>query len=134
MSSLLRGSISAPPGQPERYRTSSSWWLVCALIGCGEAEQTLDKPGGWFDGDWMMGPNTFEPRRFVDVTSEAGIDYEHAPDYLLCGSCAPSQVMTGGAAAADYDADGFVDLFVTRLDAPDILYRNRGDGTFEDVT
>lgn len=134
MSSLLRGSISASPGQLERYRTSSSWWLVCALIGCGEAEQTLDKPGGWFDGDWMMGPNTFEPRRFVDVTSEAGIDYEHAPDYLLCGSCAPSQVMTGGAAAADYDADGFVDLFVTRLDAPDILYRNRGDGTFEDVT
>lgn len=30
--------------------------------------------------------------------------------------------------------DGFDDLYVTRLDRPDILYRNRGDGTFEDVT
>jgi hypothetical protein len=42
--------------------------------------------------------------------------------------------MTGGAAAADVDGDGWTDLFVTRLDAPDILFRNRGDGRFEDVT
>jgi len=42
--------------------------------------------------------------------------------------------MTGGAAARDYDGDGWVDLYVTRLDAPDLLFRNRGDGTFEDVT
>ena len=42
--------------------------------------------------------------------------------------------MSGGAAAGDFDEDGNVDLFVTRLDAPDILYRNTGDGMFEDVT
>ena len=33
---------------------------------------------------------------------------------------------------ADVDGDGDLDLFVTRLDAPDILFRNNGDGTFED--
>ena len=38
-----------------------------------------------------------------------------------------------GAAAADYDNDGFVDLYVTGYSA-NSLYRNRGDGTFEDVT
>ena len=38
-----------------------------------------------------------------------------------------------GAAAADYDNDGWVDLFVTGLTS-NTLYRNRGDGTFEDVT
>jgi hypothetical protein len=38
-----------------------------------------------------------------------------------------------GAAAVDYDNDGFVDLFVTGVNR-NILYRNRGDGTFEDVT
>ncbi len=73
-------------------------------------------------------------RTFVDVTREAGIDYEHAPDSVLCGGCLPAQVMTGGAAAGDFDQDGYTDLFVTRLDAPDILYRNLGDGSFEDVT
>jgi hypothetical protein len=38
-----------------------------------------------------------------------------------------------GVAAADFDNDGFVDLYVTALGA-NTLYRNRGDGTFEDVT
>jgi tetratricopeptide (TPR) repeat protein len=38
-----------------------------------------------------------------------------------------------GVAVADYDNDGHSDLFVTRLRSY-ALYRNRGDGTFEDVT
>ncbi|HEV3470205.1 MAG TPA: CRTAC1 family protein [Pyrinomonadaceae bacterium] len=38
-----------------------------------------------------------------------------------------------GAAAGDYDGDGWQDLFVTNY-GPDILYRNNGDGTFTDVT
>ena len=85
---------------------------------------------------------------FVDVTAESGIDYVqyHLKPQGAClldggiGSssgrgryCAPER-MSGGAAAADYDNDGLVDLFVTRLDAPDILYRNTGDGRFEDRT
>jgi hypothetical protein len=42
--------------------------------------------------------------------------------------------MTGGAAAADFDRDGWVDLYVTRRDDFDLLFRNMGDGTFQDVT
>ena len=42
--------------------------------------------------------------------------------------------MSGGAAAGDLDNDGYVDLYVTRLDAPDILFRNTGSGKFEDVS
>jgi hypothetical protein len=38
-----------------------------------------------------------------------------------------------GVAAGDYDNDGRPDLFVTGV-RENILYRNRGDGTFEDVT
>ena len=85
---------------------------------------------------------------FVDVTASSGISYVqyHLKPHgscLLDGGigassgrgqyCAPER-MSGGAAAADYDNDGLVDLFVTRLDAPDILYRNVGHGKFEDRT
>ncbi len=38
-----------------------------------------------------------------------------------------------GVAAGDFDGDGHVDLYVTRLGA-NALLRNRGDGTFDDVT
>jgi hypothetical protein len=55
--------------------------------------------------------------RFVDVTDKAGVP---GTDFGVAGT------------AADYDGDGDLDLFVTQL-GPDVLYRNRGDGTFEDV-
>ena len=38
-----------------------------------------------------------------------------------------------GAATGDFDRDGFVDLFVTKLGGA-TLYRNNGNGTFSDVT
>ena len=38
-----------------------------------------------------------------------------------------------GAVAADYDRDGDIDLYVCNW-GPNVLLRNRGDGTFEDVT
>ena len=38
-----------------------------------------------------------------------------------------------GCAIGDYDNDGHDDLFVTGLNQT-VLYHNRGDGTFEDVT
>jgi hypothetical protein len=40
---------------------------------------------------------------------------------------------TGGAAAADFDNDGWVDIFATRLNSRPLLYRNLGNGTFQDV-
>ncbi len=67
---------------------------------------------------------------FNDVTAAAGLDYIQCVAPCL----GPPTPMTGGAAAGDFDNDGFVDLYVTRGDAADILYRNNGDGTFTDVT
>lgn len=113
-----------------------AWLPFAGSFGCGRTEQLEDEApdraaghtAGWHH------PDLPDHRQFVDVTLEAGIDYEHAPDYLLCGGCVPPQVMTGGAAASDYDDDGWVDLFVTRLDGPNLLYHNEGDGRFRDVS
>lgn len=55
---------------------------------------------------------------FTDVTAKSGLS---GTGYSM------------GVAAADYDNDGWVDLFVTGVRG-NTLYRNRGDGTFEDVT
>jgi len=38
-----------------------------------------------------------------------------------------------GVAAADYDSDGFTDLFISNY-GNDVLYRNNGDGTWTNVT
>jgi hypothetical protein len=56
--------------------------------------------------------------QFTDVTAESGI---HADGYGM------------GAATGDYDNDGWIDLYVTNF-GPNVMLRNRGDGTFEDVT
>jgi hypothetical protein len=55
---------------------------------------------------------------FSDVTEKAGLQGE---GYGM------------GVAAADYDNDGFTDLYVTAV-GRNILYHNNGDGTFTDVT
>lgn len=47
--------------------------------------------------------------------------------------CLP-EIMTGGAAVGDVDGDGLDDIYYTRWDARDALFRAKGDGTFEDVT
>jgi hypothetical protein len=78
-------------------------------------------------------PEVTAEESFVDVTGDAGIDYIQWAPPAGWVKLTP-QVMTGGAAVADYDNDGWSDLLVTRYRDTDILFRNRGDGTFENVS
>src|SRR5256714_1099061 len=56
---------------------------------------------------------------FEDVTEKSGIG---------------KRIGRGMSVAfADYDNDGFTDIFVTNDNMPNFLFRNRGDGTFEEV-
>ncbi|MGH9368689.1 MAG: CRTAC1 family protein [Thermoanaerobaculia bacterium] len=57
--------------------------------------------------------------RFENVTKKTGV--ENANQKAL------------GVAPYDYDGDGWTDFLVANDTAPNNLYRNRGDGTFEDV-
>jgi hypothetical protein len=75
-----------------------------------------------------------QAQNFSNVTVPAGITHNAVPPN--CPTCPPTfaQVQSGGAAAGDFDGDGWVDLVVTRYFDSDVLYRNNGDGTFADVT
>lgn len=64
---------------------------------------------------------------FTNVTTAVGIHHVHS-------GTSGQQAMTAGLAAGDFDGDGLVDLFFTRVGATDALYRNLGGGTFEDVS
>ncbi|MEM7480722.1 MAG: CRTAC1 family protein [Acidobacteriota bacterium] len=68
---------------------------------------------------------------FTEVTDSAGVRYEHG--YGTIPLTEPA-MMCGGVAAGDYDGDGWVDLYaVAGTVTPNRLFRNLGDGTFEEV-
>ncbi len=71
-----------------------------------------------YRNDLTVAPDGKRQIHFTDVTASSGIRGE---GYGM------------GVAAGDFDNDGHVDLYVTNLGS-NILWRNRGDGTFEDVT
>ncbi len=89
---------------------------------------------GDFDGDGRpdifvvskTGPNHLFRNlggfRFEDVTAHAGVG----------GPSGQSGVWSQGAAFADINNDGRLDLYVCRLGASNLLYVNQGDGTFRE--
>lgn len=81
-------------------------WIDLLITGEYAANVLLRNLGGW---------------EFADVTAQAGL-----------GDPGPSTTASFG----DYDGDGWADLYVpnNNFEAPDRLYRNRGDGTFEDTS
>ncbi|MXZ25668.1 MAG: VCBS repeat-containing protein, partial [Caldilineaceae bacterium SB0665_bin_21] len=73
---------------------------------------------------------------FLNVSARAGIDAQHAATWNQFGEegeDAPFDTgyMAMGQAWGDFDNDGWPDLYVTGNQAPNALFRNRGDGTFE---
>lgn len=92
---------------------------------------------GWLDiyiANWGRAPSLLNPNpppktnvlyrnrgdgTFEEVTGIAGVDDDG---------------IAWGAIFFDYDGDTWADLFVANDHGPDKLYRNRGDGTFADVS
>lgn len=82
---------------------------------------------------------------FVDMALEAGIDFRYFESWIHANrELMLLETTGGGVAVLDYDNDGWPDLYFTQCcpwpvdpDQPDFLdrlFRNLGDGTFQDVT
>lgn len=73
---------------------------------------------GGFQAPWQLFRNQGDGT-FQDVAEQAGVK---------------GYAFTKGVTWGDYDGDRYPDLYVSNYRDPNRLFRNRGDGTFEDVT
>jgi hypothetical protein len=77
--------------------------------------------GAWMPAHMPIRPSLLRNNgngTFSDVTLEAGLG---------------TPLNANSASWGDYDNDGHLDLYVSGNHRPALLYRNKGDGTFEDV-
>jgi tetratricopeptide (TPR) repeat protein len=117
-------------------------------VGSWHMEWFLDESQAWKVQKWHFAGETrctVQSPAFVDVTTSAfgAIDsYKsqllHGADYwrtVLDGAVGVDVYGNNGIAAGDFDGDDLDDLYICQpAGLPNRLYRNRGDGTFEDVT
>lgn len=67
---------------------------------------------------FLLSSNLLAQANFIDVSAQSGIN---------------NTGNNRGISVVDYNGDGWEDLYVSRLDGPNLLYRNNSDGTFTDV-
>ena len=134
----LRYDVAGIRENRQREERVGTWQMVCSRT-TGKA-WTIDE---WQAKDEILslgGTNAF-----VDVTAAAlagnpsytkqllhGVDYWRT---VLDSASGIDVYANNGVAVGDYDNDGFDDLYVCQpAGLPNRLYRNLGDGTFEDVS
>jgi tetratricopeptide (TPR) repeat protein len=117
-------------------------------VGYWQTEWSRNDAAGWKARRWEASEDTLSLTQgsvFIDVTPQSlggiesyttqmlrGADYWRT---VLDGACGIDVYGNNGVAVGDFDNDGFDDLYVCQpAGLPNRLYRNRGNGTFEDVT
>lgn len=118
--------------------------MLLLLLGCDRKEEKAESPEFTradisFTGD--RSHEKFSNVRFTDITREAGISFSHV-NGAFGEKWMPETVGSGGG-FLDYDNDGLMDIFLvnsaewpgreTGLETRPRLFRNQGNGTFQDV-
>jgi len=117
-------------------------------VGIWRTQWTHDTSNAWRAIRWEAIEETASRARapiFIDITSHTLGQTEsyknqlaHGVDYwrtVLDGACGIDVYGNNGLAVGDFDNDSVDDLYVCQpAGLPNRLYRNRGDGTLEDVT
>jgi tetratricopeptide (TPR) repeat protein len=149
-------SIKQIEAAPQAVRVDLRYDIVSALhnqkreerVGTWTMEWLRDPSQSWKARTWHFAGETVcttQSPAFVDISSSAfkSVDsYKsqllHGADYwrtLLDGAVGIDIYGNNGVSIGDFDGDGFDDLYVCQpAGLPNRLYRNRGDGSFEDVT
>jgi Flp pilus assembly protein TadD/peroxiredoxin len=134
----LRYNLVATQHDAHRQERVGTWHLTC----------TQTTANTWLIHRLQADPETLalgDATGFVDITPQAldSIDSYHRQflpgvDHwrtVLDGALGTDLYANNGIAAGDFDNDGFDDLYICQPSGlPNRLYRNRGDGSFEDVT
>ena len=150
------GSESAPATKPLQIRTAIRYELVAASPNAFREQRIGQATMLWqstSSGDvrlktWQTREETQSrsgTRVYADITAAAlstnasyGAQLQHGTDYwrtILDGACGIDIYGHNGVSVGDIDDDGFDDLYICQPGGlPNRLYRNRGDGTFEDIT
>jgi len=143
-------------GSPQQLDTNIRYDIV-GTSNTGRREERVgswaiswirEEPGTWKIREWSLNSETrsiLGGPGFTDITAQSfsaaepgmkqllrGIDGWRT---LLDGSCGIDVYGNHGLAVGDIDSSGFDSLYVCQPSGlPNRLYRNRGDGTFEDIT
>ena len=143
---LLRGGWEKPMRMSLlRNRGDATFEDVTIAAGLGEPISSESAGWGDFDNDGFVDlyvcgeyrPPGGDPPSFTPDPRNHGRLYRNKGDGTFEDVAEAAGVRNDecgkGCAWGDYDDDGKLDLFISNMSGPGRLYRNKGDGTFEDM-